>query len=66
MDSSRVYELYRLIELLQSTDSVTQENIDFIYGESKEVLHNSSFACGALRLKSNNSKQKPRKRSKPW
>ena len=66
IDSSRFYELRQLIELLQTTDSVTQENTDFFCGEIKEVLLYSAFAFGALGIKSNNSKRKPRKRSKPW
>ena len=47
-------------------DSITQENIDFIYGEIQAVLHNSAFACEALRIENNNSKRTHRKRSKPW
>ena len=47
-------------------DSITQENIDFIYGKIQAVLHNSAFACEALRIENNNSKRTPRKRSKPW
>ena len=51
IDSSKVYELHQLIELLQSTDSVTQENIDFIYGEIKTGLHNSVLLAEHFGLK---------------